>query len=447
MAGQGRRYTSSGGRRPQRKKSDENGLWIAVIVLFCVGLWPIALGIMAYIWLTGDKSRQPEDKVRQVQRKMDRTIDEALRRVAQEEGAAEGPAPGGASGAESAPAQGPRMTQAAPSQEAAAPRVRQKAQKPRRRSGKSIDSQVQSALGGDGGKLRIIGVVLLVLSTLILSDPLEDLLYLGSIYDVEDLVVGLNFLLGGGALLGWGLYLRAFARRCRKYVSAVGAAEDMDIGLIARRVGRTYDQAVRDLERMIDRGVLGEDAYLDLEQGCFLRYGSEAERRRQERPAQQEAEAAPVPPEAREGYSGILRDIRAANDRIADPVLSAKIDRLEQITGQILKEVEEHPEKREKMGTFFDYYLPTTQKLLDAYADFEETGVEGENLHAAKARIEQTMDKIVEGFAHQLDNLFRADAMDVVSDIKVMETMLERDTGSAAKDFGYGQAGQQSSAP
>ena len=34
--------------------------------------------------------------------------------------------------------------------------------------------------------------------------------------------------------------------------------------------------------------------------------------------------------------------------------------------------------------------------------------------------------------------------MDVASDIKVMETLLERDTGSAAKDFGYEkyQAGQ-----
>ena len=68
------------------------------------------------------------------------------------------------------------------------------------------------------------------------------------------------------------------------------------------------------------------------------------------------------------------------------------------------------------------------------------------SLRSAKQRIEQTMDSIVEGFAHQLDNLFSADAMDVVSDIKVMETMLQRDTGSAAKDFGYeNYQGQQQS--
>ena len=137
------------------------------------------------------------------------------------------------------------------------------------------------------------------------------------------------------------------------------------------------------------------------------------------------------------GYSGILRNIRRANDRIADPELSRKIDRLEQISGLIFKEVEEHPEKRNSIRTFFDYYLPTTQKLLDTYADFEETGVEGEHLRQAKERIEQTMDMIVDGFEHQLDQLYSSDAMDVVSDIQVMEAMLNRDTASAAKDFGY----------
>ena len=50
-------------------------------------------------------------------------------------------------------------------------------------------------------------------------------------------------------------------------------------------------------------------------------------------------------------------------------------------------------------------YLPTTQKLLDSYAQFESAGVEGDNLRQAKQRIETTMDSIVKGFEHQLDEL------------------------------------------
>ena len=51
------------------------------------------------------------------------------------------------------------------------------------------------------------------------------------------------------------------------------------------------------------------------------------------------------------------------------------------------------------------------------------------------------MDLIVSGFEHQLDQLYSSDAMDVATDIKVMEAMLKRDTASTAKDFGYGGDG------
>lgn len=144
------------------------------------------------------------------------------------------------------------------------------------------------------------------------------------------------------------------------------------------------------------------------------------------------------PPQAEQGYSGILRDIRRANDRIADPVLSQKIDRLEEVAGKIFRIIEKEPAKKAKASTFLNYYLPTTQKLLDSYAEFEEAGVSGENLNQAKAKIQSTMDSIVAGFERQLDELYRADAMDIDSDIRVMETMLRRDSATVADDFGLG---------
>lgn len=82
-----------------------------------------------------------------------------------------------------------------------------------------------------------------------------------------------------------------------------------------------------------------------------------------------------------------------------------------------------------------DYYLPTTQKLLDAYGDFEAAGVEGENLREAKKRIEQIMDAVVAGFERQLDQLYHSDAMDINSEVQVMETMLKRDGSSVEEDF------------
>ena len=109
--------------------------------------------------------------------------------------------------------------------------------------------------------------------------------------------------------------------------------------------------------------------------------------------------------------------------------------------------MEEDPDKRSRIDTFLNYYLPTTQKLLNSYAEFEAAGVEGENLRQAKSRIESTMDLIIKGFEHQLDELYKADALDVDSDIRVMESMLERDTASVEEDFGLGAAREKADRP
>ena len=50
------------------------------------------------------------------------------------------------------------------------------------------------------------------------------------------------------------------------------------------------------------------------------------------------------------------------------------------------------------------------------------------------------MDALIKGFDKQLDDLYRNEAMDIDSDIRVMENMLRRDTASVEDDFGIGGA-------
>ena len=52
---------------------------------------------------------------------------------------------------------------------------------------------------------------------------------------------------------------------------------------------------------------------------------------------------------------------------------------------------------------------------------------QAEGITAAKARIENMMDKVVEGFEKQLDQLFQSDAMDIATDVAVLERMLDKD--------------------
>lgn len=320
------------------------------------------------------------------------------------------------------PFQQPRQTQVPPMHTAASPVGKPQAEK---KPGEVVKNRKKSII------LRVIGVILLLAG---IPQLVEEVSWLLGGYDPiwDFLLNALGWTAAGALLFLVGQRQAILARRAAKYLRAMGGADAMELDELAKRVGRDRQKVVRELEKLIDKEYL-TDVYLDLELGYFLRYGAKVKQpeKKVEKPKEE-----PVSGQDDVRYRKIIQDIRTANDRIDDEVLSAKIDRLEQITVQILKELSAHPEKEEKMHTFFDYYLPTTQKLLDTYADFEETGVEGENLREAKQRIENTMDSIVDGFVRQLDNLYKSDVMDVESDIRVMESMLRRDSASAARDFG-----------
>ena len=306
----------------------------------------------------------------------------------------------------------------------------------RKQSGQKSAKPKKQKAKPAGVMLRMIGIIALFTGFCVGADVASELLGHGYM-DFDNIIASLGFLGAGGIMFFRGRYLNKMSRRSQRYILAIGNVDAMPLEEIAKRVNRSPSQAAKELQKLIDKGYLGEDAYIDKERGYFLRFGATLEEEAP-RPVQTRQEEAPPPPEAEEGgYSTVLRSIRRANERIADPALSRKIERIEQVTALILKEVEVHPEKRERLHTFFDYYLPTTQKLLDTYADFEATGVEGANLRQAKARIAETMDAIVAGFERQLDHLYSADAMDIAADIQVMEAMLNRDGATASQEFGY----------
>ena len=285
--------------------------------------------------------------------------------------------------------------------------------------------------------MKIVGVILAILGAMATLGVLSDAgfyMEYGYFWDlIEQLFFPVGMLAGGIAVWLGGQGMTKRNRRFGKYLAVAGGREVVPIAWLAKAAEVSERKAEKDLEMMVEKGLWGEEAYVDIGSGIVFRSQAAASAYFNAR-----KQPAPAPEQAEQGYSGILRQIRRANDRIADPVLSAKIDRLEEVAGKIFRIIEKEPDKKDKASTFLNYYLPTTQKLLDSYAEFEEAGVSGDNLTQAKAKIEQTMDNVVAGFERQLDELYRTDALDIDSDIRVMETMLRRDSSSAAEDFGLG---------
>jgi len=138
---------------------------------------------------------------------------------------------------------------------------------------------------------------------------------------------------------------------------------------------------------------------------------------------------APVREEKEDSKStdDIIRSIHHLNDEIDDESVSERIDRIERATASILHTLKEHPERAEDARRFMNYYLPMTMKLLESYNLMEDQSYQGDNIKAARRRIEDVLDKLVMAAEAQQDKLFRAETMDVEAEISALETMMISD--------------------
>lgn len=281
--------------------------------------------------------------------------------------------------------------------------------------------------------LTVAGVLLLLCALAALPDAIywlpEALTEGGSYWTwlVEDSMPMLMSLTGGIGCLFGGWHIRTSRRMRRKIDKIVGDAKYMYIQDIADALPCSYDKCCKHLENCIDEGLFGPDAYLDMRCKCLVV---------SQRPPEPTPAPAPKPekqPEKqtdmpeRDQYKKILDELRRVNDAIPDEEMSDKISRLEAVSAKIFEQAKSDPDKLPQMRKFMDYYLPTSLKLLNTYAELDNQGVEGENISESKRRIEQTMDTLVKAFENQLDRLFASDALDVSTDIDVMQNMLRAD--------------------
>lgn len=396
---------SRNARQPKKPDNNELWSWIVIALLFAFA-WPV--GLIVLFAKLSDSSKRKKNRAGAQQTIITAEPEDAVTATA-----------------------APTAAEKKKSDSAAQSRKR-----------KSSITRTPKISDSNANVMRNIGLVVTVIGAIILFNALGDNLFFLEYGNwrafLEYTFWPMGITAGGLGLLLGSHWMRRRLRRYAKYQAIAGKKPTVTISQLAAAANVSARRVENDLEQMVQKGLWGKEAYLDLGRGVLVRTFEAAEDLEQ---AQKETQ--PAPAEAEEGYSGQLRDIRRANDRIADPAISAKIDRLEDLAGKIFRIVEEEPAKKAKASTFLNYYLPTTQKLLDSYADFEEAGVSGGNVSQAKQRIADTMDKIVAGFERQLDQLYQSDAMDVDSDIRVMEQMLRRDGGSAAEDFGMGAALQQ----
>lgn len=166
-----------------------------------------------------------------------------------------------------------------------------------------------------------------------------------------------------------------------------------------------------------------------------------AARRKKERRQTPAAEAAPqaqpdTPPAKSYGpeVDAIIADGKKAMKEmgrlyasIKNPEIRKKINELMRISDKIVQDAIQDTSDVPQIRKFLNYYLPTTIKLLNAYDRMSDIGIDGENLSKSMTSIEDMLDTAIDAFKKQLDSLFANQALDIETDISVMNRMLARE--------------------
>lgn len=224
-------------------------------------------------------------------------------------------------------------------------------------------------------------------------------------------------------------YLKKSQTRFDEYLSYIGDKDAVSIDALTGALDISEAQLRKDVATMRSKKLLPKTAYVDLKYRLLVI--NEAGRPKEQSEAQpkpsnpvHESKAEQIRPEETQ-FDLVLKEIRHLNDEIKDESLSMKIDHIEHTTAGIFSMIRQHPDCVKDAQTFLEYYLPTTLKLLARYAELERQGdYAGENVRQSKMRIENVMDKVMEGFDIQLDRLYKSEAMDINTDVNALEKMM-----------------------
>ena len=263
---------------------------------------------------------------------------------------------------------------------------------------------------------------------------------------LETMIPGVIFLPMGAAVLGFvggiGLIFSGagdmnMVKRFDAYRKALGDKTQCSLEKLADAVGRDVKFVRKEVTRMIQRGWFLQ-GHLDKEKTLLITShetyqnfeASRLEFEKRQREAALEAQKNPRDARLQEVLdkgNAFVAQIRKCNDDIPGAEISAKMDRMEETVRRIFRRAETNPEIIPDLKKLMDYYLPMTVKLLTAYADMDAQPVQGETIRASKREIEETLDTLNLAFEKLLDDLFRDTALDVSSDITVLQTLLAQE--------------------
>ena len=247
-------------------------------------------------------------------------------------------------------------------------------------------------------------------------------------------------------LLLRGITLRKRVKRFKKYVRFIEDNNYFLIKDLAKFAKEKDSFVVKDLSKMIDLGMFLE-GHIDEEKTYFMLndevYNDYLKLQKQQIAKETNNEKLNEEIENLEKNEvestikigrNYIEQIKNIRNELSKEEIAVKLDKLGNISNQILIQVEKNPNKIQEVNKFINHYLPITIKLINSYKDINNQLVQGENIENAKIEIEKSIDLINSAFENLLDDLYEDVVLDISTDISVLKTLFKQE-GLTEDDF------------
>ena len=243
-----------------------------------------------------------------------------------------------------------------------------------------------------------------------------------------------------------GLNLKRRVDRFKRYVTIMDRRTYITIKDLSKLTKQKERFLVKDLEKMIDMGMFYQ-GHIDEEKAHFMITDEvyndylnlkkqEIEDKKKEQRLEEEIKNLSdkdVQSTLKVGRD-YIKEIKSVKNELYREEISMKLDKLSNISEEILKQIEKNPKKVEEVNKFINHYLPITLKLINSYEELNAQSLQGENIQKAKIEIEESIDLINKAFENLLDDLFEDIRLDISTDISVLKTLFKQE-GLGEEDF------------
>ncbi|MBR5913500.1 MAG: 5-bromo-4-chloroindolyl phosphate hydrolysis family protein [Selenomonadaceae bacterium] len=129
-----------------------------------------------------------------------------------------------------------------------------------------------------------------------------------------------------------------------------------------------------------------------------------------------------------ENFEKALADfkyIEESRKKISDRELSSQIEKMQRVAGNLISNLEKHPERISLAYKFIDYYQDRAVKIIQQYQELEATGLSTDRVLDLKDKMKLMLSSLDAAYEEQFEHVLNDQIISADAELTVMEQQLD----------------------